>query len=340
MKKSNVVEFKGDVVVLREELVYVTGDPETAMVLGQMLYWTEHTGRQGKEFFKSALELSQELFGLYKPGKVAKLLKALVDKNLISRWRDKNPFLRIYWYRVNNDEITKRLQAFEPDRNNKKLQVNPIITTEESIITTEECILTTCENDRDHFTKNTNTESNPIPDRIRKKKKNQILEDDDPVTVSVPEHAYGSVTDFTAAVDKAMSKNMEMVRVKLWRKLDPELTKGRSLAQAFGSDPHIVWTAAEKGYLKEIFDFCRDRWPNTDPVTAVYGLIRCSFCHDGKPFQILKHWITHCKCRITLRPYLTLAGGANDPAKRWDILVELADSKTMVEFINQRARPE
>jgi len=133
-----------------------------------------------------------------------------------------------------------------------------------------------------------------------------------------------ALADFVTAVDAAMQRNTEMAASTYWPRIDANIRKDRPFGDVFGADPRIAWTTTENGYLREIVTFCTAQWADRDPVQTTAALIRVAFRNKGKAFQFLKHWTRHCGGRVSLAPYLTLAGGRKDPAKRLDVLRELA----------------
>ena len=138
-----------------------------------------------------------------------------------------------------------------------------------------------------------------------------------------------ALSDFVTAVEAAMRQNTEMAVSIYWPRIDANVRKDRPFADVFGADPRITWTTTETGYLREIVTFCTAQWADRDPVQTTPALIRAAFRHEGKAFQFLKHWARHCGGRVSLRPYLTLGGGKSDPAKRLDVLKELAAKADM-----------
>ncbi len=133
-----------------------------------------------------------------------------------------------------------------------------------------------------------------------------------------------SLRDYAGRVDRAMEQNLDQARSRYWRTLEASVTDGRSFSVVFGQKPRLAWTSAEYGYLKEITQFCVDQWPGLDPLNALELIIRAAFRRQGKARQFLKYWVKHCRGKVSLRPFLTLGGGTQDPAKRLDILKELA----------------
>jgi len=92
-------------IVLRSELVNLTGDPVKALVLGQMLYWAKIKRKMNPQHewvYKTAKELSQELFGLVCERTIARTLAALVKDGILDRERCKN---QTYRYRITLDTL-------------------------------------------------------------------------------------------------------------------------------------------------------------------------------------------------------------------------------------------
>jgi len=92
-------------IVLRSELVNLTGDPVKALVLGQMVYWARIKRKMNPQHewvYKTAKELSQELFGLLCERTIARTLAALVKDGILDRERCKN---QTYRYRIALDTI-------------------------------------------------------------------------------------------------------------------------------------------------------------------------------------------------------------------------------------------
>ena len=126
-------------VVIKEELVELTGDFKQAIVLGQMIYWSEKVKDidayivEEKErymkfgtdeddipsmelsngwIYKKAEELSEETMIGVKPKAMRTYLKALVDKGWLDQRRNpKVKMDRILQYRVNIAKIQKDLLA-------------------------------------------------------------------------------------------------------------------------------------------------------------------------------------------------------------------------------------
>ena len=129
---------------------------------------------------------------------------------------------------------------------------------------------------------------------------------------------------YAVSVDAAILQNLTMAQGRHWSTLDASVRGNRSFSDVFGSTPCVSWTTQEYGYLKEMIDFCVQKWPQSDPLTATAKIVRAAFLRKGKAHQFLKYWIAHCGSKVTLRPFLTLGGGGRDVARRRDILVELA----------------
>lgn len=125
-------------------------------------------------------------------------------------------------------------------------------------------------------------------------------------------------------VDLAMAKNLELIRAMHWSRLDELVRGNRSFEDAFGQDPSIAWTREQDGYLEEMASFCREQWPDSELSECIGALIRGAFMRRVKVFQILKYWVIHGGCKVSLRPFLTLAGGGRDGQKRFDFLKEVA----------------
>lgn len=152
-------------------------------------------------------------------------------------------------------------------------------------------------------------------------------------SVAVPAPTFASETDlvggfplkdYAARTDAAMTQNLALASSRYWGSLKGDVAKNRSFADVFGSQPRIAWTSAEYGFLREIAAFCATQWSAADARTMTAALIRQAFRRTGKAHQFLKYWAVHARGKITLRPFLSLGGGAQDPAKRLDVLRELA----------------
>lgn len=110
--------------VLKEELVALLGDPKSAMLLNQMIYWSERVrdfddfiGEEIKRaeaeaveiniepsngwFYKTVTELGEEIMGLIGRDKVLEMLEALINAGYLSR--RKNP--RYKWDRTNQYRV-------------------------------------------------------------------------------------------------------------------------------------------------------------------------------------------------------------------------------------------
>lgn len=131
-------------VVLKEELVALTGDATEAMVLSQMLYWaeivqemdndlkkriesykkleaTDQVEKMEKQlrfgwFFKSAQELAEELMGIASQKTIKRRLDSLVEKTYLLSGADhdkkhSNKFRKDTYYKVNFRTIQKDLEA-------------------------------------------------------------------------------------------------------------------------------------------------------------------------------------------------------------------------------------
>ena len=148
-------------------------------------------------------------------------------------------------------------------------------------------------------------------------------------TASATEAVSGfPLSDYASSADEAMAQNLALVSGRYWRTLNPAITKGRSFSTVFGKQQRLAWTSAEYGYLKRIAEFCAQQWAEQDPRTATAALIRSAFRRQGKAHQFLKYWVEHNSSKVSLRPFLALGGGAQDPAKRLDVLLELAAGVT------------
>lgn len=99
------------VAVLRKELVEVTGDPISALILNQMIFCAERCSRAGGWFYKASGDLASELMGLASAATVRRRIRDMVDKGLIEECRDMgHSWDRTIWYRVT--EKLKGLKKF------------------------------------------------------------------------------------------------------------------------------------------------------------------------------------------------------------------------------------
>ena len=124
---------KTKIAVIREELIALTGDLKSAVLLGQFVYWAECKmsadamyakelemyAKEGKEIdfepcygwiYKSSTELSEEtLLGL-SPSNIRKYVKALVDRGFLKERRNPNlKWDRTMQYNVNLNLIQNEL---------------------------------------------------------------------------------------------------------------------------------------------------------------------------------------------------------------------------------------
>lgn len=124
---------KTKIAVIREELIALTGDLKSAVLLGQFVYWAECKmaadamyakelemyAKEGKEIdfepcygwiYKSSTELSEEtLLGL-SPSNIRKYVKALVDRGFLKERRNPNlKWDRTMQYNVNLNLIQSEL---------------------------------------------------------------------------------------------------------------------------------------------------------------------------------------------------------------------------------------
>jgi hypothetical protein len=119
--------------VLREEFFAITGCLEDAMILNQMCYWSERVKDIDKfleeEYtmlvdhvpilahgwiYKSASELTEEMFGAISEKTMNRVLDRLVKNSFLRRRVNPNPkyrFDKTYQYRVNFVEIIIKLQS-------------------------------------------------------------------------------------------------------------------------------------------------------------------------------------------------------------------------------------
>lgn len=125
-------------VMIKEELISLTGDPISAAVIEKMLYWSdviresdqntwdaaetqEKIGNFEKAqelkqnlrdgwFWKSAAELHTEIM-LSSKRTIERRLKKLVENGWFFRKRDGNDTHRAYWYKANIDKIRADLQS-------------------------------------------------------------------------------------------------------------------------------------------------------------------------------------------------------------------------------------
>lgn len=121
-------------VVIKEELVALTGSVDAAIVLNQMIYWSERvkdfdefikeenfrSTKQGIEpaeflngwIYKTADELETELLGFKSSKTIARILTELVQKGWLSRRRNpKYKWDKTYQYRFNYLAVQKELAA-------------------------------------------------------------------------------------------------------------------------------------------------------------------------------------------------------------------------------------
>jgi len=316
--------FSGPVVVLRRCLADIAGDPRKGLVLGQMLYWQEHAKSEDGYFWKSARQLEDELMHLMSRRTISRLLDDLVQAGLLSRRSGDNPTKRAYWYLVPTSKIIEKLRQWTAEQSKKS--AGP---TGQSIGPTDQSIGTSGPYIRDHTTETTSQEIDPLP--CRKGRNGHSA------------HGHGSTEpetddDLSAAilaVDRALSQAFEIVRYVLWSRLEDDVHQRRRVEEVFGATFRISWSSTERTYLREILAFCRMHWPERRPERAVAALIRASFTLEGKPFQILKHWVLHNHGRPTLRTYLTMGGGRENPEARLDVLEELSTVPRISLFLGE-----
>lgn len=304
-------------VPLRHCLVDLTGDAQKAMVLTQMIYWAERTKRSDGWFWKSAQELEDDLRALWARRTISTVLDQLTEDGWLSRRPGNNPMKRAYWYQVNEAKLLDGLrnwtakQAEAAKGQHDQTDGDP----DQPIGDHRQYI-------REHSSESTGSEMNPIP--------NGVGEEDRTTNEPVASEA---LTAASQAVDRALLLAYQVVRGQLWYHLDKNITKGQRLEQLFGLSFTIRWNKKERSYLSEMLAFCSKEWPDHDAAKAVGALVRGTFTLTGKPFQILKYWVISNRCRPTLRPYLTLAGGAKDPEARLNFLEELATNPRVQQFV-------
>lgn len=120
-------------VVIREELVELTRDYHKAIILGQFLYWTErlkdynkfieeenerrdYEGQESVEltngwFYKSSIQLSEEIMTKQSPATIRKYIKQLLDDGLVQeRSNPIHKWDKTKQYRIDLIEIADRLE--------------------------------------------------------------------------------------------------------------------------------------------------------------------------------------------------------------------------------------
>jgi hypothetical protein len=97
------------VAVLRKELVELTGDAVSALILNQLMFCSEQCSRLGGWFYKAASDLSNELHGLASQSTIRRRIRIMVESGLLEEDRGQgHKWDRTIWYR-----ITDKLDALK-----------------------------------------------------------------------------------------------------------------------------------------------------------------------------------------------------------------------------------
>lgn len=311
-------------VPLRHCLVDLTGDPQKAMVLTQMIYWAERASRQDGWFWKSAQELEDDLKGLWSRRTITTVLKQLAQDGWLSRQPGNNPMKRAYWYQVNEAKLLDGLRNWTARQAETEKGENG-----QTVGDYGQHVGDNGQYIREPQSKITDSESNPTPYGVGAEDRKTAVEG-----------APSSLTAAIQEVDLALRQAYQIVRGQLWDRLKEDIANGRQLEHLFGPFFELKWSKKEQAYLNEMLTFCAEQWPDQDSAQVVGALVRGSFALTGKPFQILKYWINSNACKPTLRPYLTLAGGGKDRLVRLDFLKELAANPRVQQFVMAVPRVE
>lgn len=335
--ESERILKQGNAVVLRQNLVELTGCAPSALVLGQMIYWSQRASRSDGWFWKSAKQLEVELMMLIKRRTISDLLAASVDEEWIERRKGDNPRNRAYWYRLNTRKLQEKLTEWAAAKRNNDGPVEeqpignrcqPIGNSRQPIGNSDHTIGASCQCIIEHKAETTRSET--VKESDSDSDSNILLPGPEANARRMPAAADGGQSAMPAVM-RALHQAYEIVRGRLWVEIESEFAKGRDIEEVFGKTFTLAQTSKEQGYLQEILSFCKQRWPDIDPAVGVAALIRVSFVTKG--FQILKFWVSHNRRQPTLRCYLTMSGGGNDAAKRCDILEELAASPRIDLFL-------
>lgn len=125
-----------------------------------------------------------------------------------------------------------------------------------------------------------------------------------------------------AAAKHAMDKNLVMTKLRLWAKVDVGVTRGRTWLACFGQNPELPSTDKERGYVAELMLYCSQAFPSMPLAEAVAWVVRQPFLTSAC-YGLLQYWVKYGGCRVSLRPWLTIAGGGTDSGKRTEFLRQL-----------------
>lgn len=312
----------GYMVPLRQNLTDITGAPDKALVLTQMVYWSERATSPDGWFWKPAQELEVDLMGIRSRRTISDLLDDLVNDGWLERRRGNNPLKRAYWYRVNEEKLAEALRKWVNEH-----PETTIGESSQSIGNSRQSTGDGCQYNREHPSEITDSESSPtLHGYGGQDGGNLATASSETLAAAMP------------AIDLAFRQAYAVVHGQLWCQLDVNVRQGRSMEDLFGPTFTLRWTHSERALLQELLAFCGKQWPDRSPAETAAALVRSSLLLDSKVFQLLKFWINHNRGRLTLRPYLTLGGGATDPEARLDFLRELADNHRVQGFIQNNTK--
>lgn len=103
--------------VLREDLLYLTKNYKTAIILEKLMYWTEQAKQENSEFdgwlHRSSEVISADTLLKLSSSSIRSHLNKLEELNLIEHRPSNIKFDRTYEYRVKLDYINDRLAEWE-----------------------------------------------------------------------------------------------------------------------------------------------------------------------------------------------------------------------------------
>lgn len=103
--------------VLREDLLYLTKNYKTAIILEKLIHWTKEAKKENAKFdgwlHKSSEFISNETLLMLSPSSMRNHLKKLEKLNLIEHRVSQAKFDNTYEYRVKLDYLNDKLAEWE-----------------------------------------------------------------------------------------------------------------------------------------------------------------------------------------------------------------------------------
>lgn len=347
----------GRSVPLRECLAAITGSAWLALVMQQMIFWSERSTNQDGTFWKSAVDLSKELQGLCGSRKIVNLLTELTNMNLLERKKDPRGLHR-YLYTVNVQLLNQRLDAWsqqsDPAGETDRIQIE---TAQLQTVVSED-LRTPCADSRtpcaDSRTacasKHRGTEETEKEEDISSASDSFTQQSRQPVS-DTSANGHGGPADgiptkeifgrpvnaYTIAVDRAMAKTYAMASAVDFFGADDLKDDYDAAVTMLERQPGLPWNSKELENLQQIASFCSTQWPDLDPVATTACLIRGSFRAGGKPIPILRYWVRYNRAIPTLRAWLKIGPGRGIKDQP-DFLLEIASLLPVQNAVSALAR--